>query len=114
MRKALLLLLGVMSACSSGDDSSGDEPPPVEASPGVRVECFVPNVDCTTSYQLAMEAVDPRFSPGVVHATVRETEVRLCPYGDPRYDVALIDDQGQSIEITIALMPIGKLIACTY
>ena len=80
----------------------------------MRVECFVPDPDCTTSYQLAMEAVDPRFSPDVVLASVRPSDVRLCPSGDPRYDVELTDDRGQSIEVTVAMMRGGELIACTY
>ncbi len=108
MRIAILLLLGVVSACLN------NEPPSIEASTGVRVRCFVPEPDCTTSYRLAIEAVDPRFSPNVRRADVRATEVRLCPYGDPQYDVDLTDDKGQVIEVTVARMDDGELIACTY
>ncbi len=45
---------------------------------------------------------------------MRATEVRLCPYGDPQYDVDLTDDKGQVIEVTVARMDDGELIACTY
>jgi hypothetical protein len=109
MRTALLLLLGIISACSESD-----APPSIETSPEVRVECFVRDPECTTSYRLAMEAVDARFSPHVVRASVRPTDVRLCPDGDPRYDVELTDETGHTVEITVAMMQGGDLFACTY
>jgi hypothetical protein len=115
MRRAFLLVIWLASACSGNDElptvSEGFASP--EATPGVGVRCFVQERDCTRSYQLAMEAVDPRFAPGVVRASVRATEVRLCSEGDPRYDVELTDHDGQSIEITVAMRG-GELVACTY
>jgi hypothetical protein len=109
VRIALLLLLGVASACSRSD-----EPPSIHSSPEVRLQCIVPDRDGATAYQLAVEAVDPRFSPHVVRARVLPTDVRLCPDGDPRYDVELTNDRGQSIEVTVAMMRDGELVACTY
>ena len=97
MRTAAVSALVVLAGCS-----------------GTAADCRI-TAPCGPVVDAAFASLQESFAQVVDRWVVEPTQYRSCMEGQAVYDVTFIDDgTHEDVEVTVARVADGRLVACTY